>query len=306
MLDLIENWNRGNVELIDEIYTPNTVLHSMGGLDHVGRAAIKAQRLQFQMTWPDAFFSCSQLIANTNVVVKRWNAVGTNAGGMPGMFPATGIRGQTCGITAHRIEGDRIAETWQNYDLLGILQCQGVLPDNGRTEYAWGRRVYTSVSHHGSSDANIQTQMRAFHELWNGRNYGLIPEIMRPDFCYHDPNNPDFRGHEGYLQLITGWQSATSDDCLFELHETIAEGEYVYTRWTARYGHTGDLMGIPASGRRIIHPGMTISRFRGDKWIEAWNIWDAVSVVSQMGAMPQGLYAGPRSRFANALATLAR
>jgi len=43
----------------------------------------------------------------------------------------------------------------------------------------------------------------------------------------------------------------------------VAEGDKVVDRWTATGTHTGDLMSIPPTGRRIEVSGITISRFSG-------------------------------------------
>jgi predicted ester cyclase len=44
-----------------------------------------------------------------------------------GLAP-TGKEITATGISIHRIAGDRIAETWNNYDALGIMQQLGVIP----------------------------------------------------------------------------------------------------------------------------------------------------------------------------------
>jgi predicted ester cyclase len=54
-------------------------------------------------------------------------------------------------------------------------------------------------------------------------------------------------------------------DARVTVEDQIAEGEMVVTRWTATGTHTGELLGIPPTGRRIEISGMTINRFSGSR-----------------------------------------
>ncbi len=60
-------------------------------------------------------------------MVDRWTGYGIHRGDFLGMAP-TWKKVTTTGISIHRIEGGRIAETWNNYDALGIFQQLGVVP----------------------------------------------------------------------------------------------------------------------------------------------------------------------------------
>jgi predicted ester cyclase len=62
-----------------------------------------------------------------DVVVSRWTARGTQTGDLP-MLPATGRSATVTGMLVERYEGDRIAETWSNWDTLGMLQQLGAIP----------------------------------------------------------------------------------------------------------------------------------------------------------------------------------
>ena len=63
----------------------------------------------------------------TDTAYRRWTAVGTNTGDFWGM-PATGKQATVTGITIDRIIGGRIAESWTNWDALGLMQQLGVVP----------------------------------------------------------------------------------------------------------------------------------------------------------------------------------
>jgi predicted ester cyclase len=45
--------------------------------------------------------------------------------------PPSGNRVEVRGVTISRIEGGKIAEEWDNYDALGMMQAIGAIPDPG-------------------------------------------------------------------------------------------------------------------------------------------------------------------------------
>jgi predicted ester cyclase len=70
------------------------------------------------------------------------------------------------------------------------------------------------------------------------------------------------------------------------IEDQIAEGDKVVTRWSTSAVHTGNLMGIPASGKPGMVSGITISRVAGGRIAEEWTNWDQVGMLQQIGAIP--------------------
>jgi predicted ester cyclase len=66
-------------------------------------------------------------ISSEDKVVDRWTGHGTHRGEFMGIAP-TGKNITAAGISIHRIAGGKIAETWNNYDALGIFQQLGIIP----------------------------------------------------------------------------------------------------------------------------------------------------------------------------------
>jgi hypothetical protein len=62
----------------------------------------------------------------------------------------------------------------------------------------------------------------------------------------------------------------------------IAEGDKVAVRWTWSGTHTGEFMGIPATGRRITLTGVSIHRFADDKFVESWASYDGLGMMQQL------------------------
>jgi predicted ester cyclase len=77
---------------------------------------------------PDMRVTVEDEIAKGEKVVTRWTMRGTHQGELMSIAP-TDEQIEIKGITIHRIEGDKIAEEWERYDNLGVMQQLGVVPD---------------------------------------------------------------------------------------------------------------------------------------------------------------------------------
>ena len=70
------------------------------------------------------------------------------------------------------------------------------------------------------------------------------------------------------------------------LDEVMSQGDKVACHFTMRATHSGDFMGIPATGKEITLPGITILRYSGGKCVERWNQADLLGLMQQLGAVP--------------------
>jgi len=60
----------------------------------------------------------------------------------------------------------------------------------------------------------------------------------------------------------------------------------VVTRWRGSGTHRGDLFGIAPTGKRASFVGITINRIEGGKVAEERQIFDALGMMQQLGAIP--------------------
>jgi predicted ester cyclase len=73
---------------------------------------------------------------------------------------------------------------------------------------------------------------------------------------------------------------------LIALDALVCEGDLVAKRWTFRGTHTGDYMGLPATGRQVVMAGITIYQVVGGQVRETWWNYDALGMMQQLGAIP--------------------
>ena len=61
------------------------------------------------------------------------------------------------------------------------------------------------------------------------------------------------------------------------------EGDLVANYWHMEGVHTGDFLGIPATGKVIDFRGLAIGTFKEGKLVEEWEFTDELSVFRQLG-----------------------
>lgn len=81
----------------------------------------------FRKAFPDLRCSVEDVVTEGDKAVCRWRMIGTHQGPLLGLRPS-GRRISVDGITEMRFHGERIAEEWTQYDVLGLLSQMGVLP----------------------------------------------------------------------------------------------------------------------------------------------------------------------------------
>ena len=137
-----------------------------------------------------------------------------------------------------------------------------------------------------SAEENKSVSRRVADEIFSGGNLDLADELYAPDYVLHDPMLPeDLYGPEG-LKRYAAMTLGAFPDARVTVEDQVAEGDKVVSRWTAAGTHTGDLMGIPPTGRRIEVSGITINRFSGGKIAEDWYQSDDLEMMRQLGVMP--------------------
>jgi steroid delta-isomerase-like uncharacterized protein len=85
---------------------------------------------QYFSAFPDLQITPEDLIAEGDQVTMRYGWRGTQKGELMGI-PPTGKQVVTSGISILRVANGKIAEQWDNFDNLGMLQQLGVIPTMG-------------------------------------------------------------------------------------------------------------------------------------------------------------------------------
>jgi steroid delta-isomerase-like uncharacterized protein len=130
-----EIWNKGNLELIDELFTTNFVRHGPVGTEGEvrGLEGFKGLVSSYRSGLPDLRIPIEDLIAEGDRVVTRWTAYGTHQGELLGNAP-TGNQATVTGILVDRVSGGKIEEEWVAYDTLHFMRQIGAGTMPGQSE----------------------------------------------------------------------------------------------------------------------------------------------------------------------------
>ncbi len=136
------------------------------------------------------------------------------------------------------------------------------------------------------SEANKALIRRLVEEIQNQHNVDAFDEFFAPSFVNYDPL-PGLPGTlEGAKQLHR-MLFAAFPDLKMTIHDQAAEGDKVWTRKTAAGTHQGEFFGIPATGKHVSWKIVDIMSIRNGKVTEHWVVADVMSLMQQLGAVPQ-------------------
>jgi steroid delta-isomerase-like uncharacterized protein len=138
----------------------------------------------------------------------------------------------------------------------------------------------------GRMAENKEIARRLLEDPWRGKLDDVI-ELVADEYVGYIPAVPEpIRGKDGFRGFVTMYLTGFPDGTITLDHQ-IAEGDFVASRWTGRGTHTGELMGLPATGKQVTVPGITFSRIVDGKLRESWVSWDTLSMLQQLGAVPE-------------------
>jgi predicted ester cyclase len=127
-----------------------------------------------------------------------------------------------------------------------------------------------------------QAIVQWFEEVWNKGRREAIDEILAPDFVLHE-GDVAAKGPAAFKAFFDRMRTSFSEIHVTP-HEAISDGDYVCLRWSATLRHSGDGLGMKASGKQVHTTGISMVRFAGNRFAEAWQNWDMVGILEQINS----------------------
>jgi len=126
-----------------------------------------------------------------------------------------------------------------------------------------------------------KAKMRKFYEevVQNG-NFAMLDELAAPDFVDHNPGPGQAPGAEGIKQFFTAMRAAVTD-LRVSVEQMISDDDKVAAHVSMSGTHTGELVGIPPSGKQVVMRISDLVRFENGKAAERWGVEDMSGFVSQ-------------------------
>jgi steroid delta-isomerase-like uncharacterized protein len=139
-----------------------------------------------------------------------------------------------------------------------------------------------------ASDRNRETVLRSY-DAANQHDIEAVLQYGADDMVIHDIPEEFGQGKEGMRRFLQTFYQAFPDYHT-EVIDMVAEGDLVAAHNRITGTHHGEFLGVPASGRVVEWEDADFARFNDDgKVVEYWNSTDMLSVMQQMGAVPEDI-----------------
>jgi len=127
-----EFFNEKKLAVADEICTQECAIHDPRCPEGMyGPGLVKALGAMYQQGFPDLEYTIQDTICEGDKVVTRWKARCTHQGELQMSetltLPATGKALKMNGITICRVTGGKIADIWQQIDMLDVYLQVGAV-----------------------------------------------------------------------------------------------------------------------------------------------------------------------------------
>jgi predicted ester cyclase len=131
------------------------------------------------------------------------------------------------------------------------------------------------------TEAEEKTKALARHFLeavWQQGNLDAVEEMLAPDFVDHSLLPGQGSSREGYKRSAAEFYGAFSI-ANFTIEDQIVQGDKVMTRFSMRFIHRGELLGIPPSDEVGEYSSIKIHRIVGDKITDEWSEGNLLGVL---------------------------
>ena len=123
-------------------------------------------------------------------------------------------------------------------------------------------------------------------DAWNSHDPRRVAALCAADYAGENIGEAaPHRGPEGMAASVATYLAAFPD-LQFTVENAVIQGERVVQVWRAHATHSGPLMNIPGTGRRIAVRGASFLTFRADKLLRATYIWDVAGLLREIGLLP--------------------
>ena len=134
------------------------------------------------------------------------------------------------------------------------------------------------------SEVNKSLAREYVQKVFNEHNPTLAQKYCTPDVKWHGGTLGTMDGIDSLTGLLTGFIAAFPDLQATE-YDIIAEGDKVAVRFVIEATHTGNLVGIEPTGKKVRWDAVDVYHFKDGKIVEEWAADDMAAIMHQVGAI---------------------
>jgi steroid delta-isomerase-like uncharacterized protein len=136
-----------------------------------------------------------------------------------------------------------------------------------------------------TTESNKAVIRRFIREVINEDRMDRADDLVVEDFVELDPLPGQRQGREGLKEVLRTMRAAFPD-MHWVVHEMVAEGDTVVTRFSWTGTHRGAFLGVPATGRRVDVKGVVMDELVGGKMSRSRILMDSLGMMQQLGVVP--------------------
>ncbi len=138
-----------------------------------------------------------------------------------------------------------------------------------------------------TSSSNESIVRRLFEEALNQGNLAVLPNVVASDSVDHGVSILGASGGAEGIKRAVGALRKGMPDLHFIVEDLLTMQDKVVARWTMQGTVTDELAGIQPTGKKVSVTGVVIYRIAQGKIVESWGNWDALGMLTQLGAVPE-------------------
>jgi steroid delta-isomerase-like uncharacterized protein len=130
--------------------------------------------------------------------------------------------------------------------------------------------------------------LAVYLDIWdqiiNKGRLDLIDQYFSPGYTFQTPTvslKGPAEAKRYYGALLGAFSEAE-----FVVEDAFGDGGKIAKRWVFRGTHTGELDGIPPTGKRVTLVGVTLARMVDGKIVEERDYADTLGLLQQLGVIP--------------------
>lgn len=127
---------------------------------------------------------------------------------------------------------------------------------------------------------------RFFEDVLGQGRFELLEELAADDIVARPAPEVELHGRDEVRAFMQAMRDGFSDLAVTVVDQ-VAEGNRVATGWVAHGTHDGDYMGFEPTGRDATIKGIVIQTFRDGMIAEGWTGMDRLSLLQQLGVVPE-------------------
>lgn len=130
--------------------------------------------------------------------------------------------------------------------------------------------------------------LRRMYDLLSAGDVDGFGRLLADDFVEHE-ELPGLAPTKDGVMTFFRMYLAAFPDLTMTPEDVLPSGDKVVARVRATGTHQGELMGMPATGRRVDVQLVDIMRFGDDGLVrEHWGVFDQMTMMQQLGVIPDG------------------